>query len=466
MPGTVGSYRKGSASVSPSWNTEDGTAQTVVEMYDRLNDASPEVSCSASFNVRASGDEDSRYRMVFRPRPKVGTLAITRTSGSVVLTQVAWGATIGANNYAVDWETGVVEFPSSAAGVAHTATWTGDASVLLAEELHLLQKRLTNLETYLSSPTGAIHVRYLRVVGGVVQGVTDFEGGSTSAYALRLKSSTTGSGDLLFERYQAQYDPEVGGSGTRYLAFTMARPSSGDNTTHTVKWAHASGTPVIGVTGTGYASFSTTTGVITFSAVNLASHVTGTLGTGNGGTGGTAAASAGGVGYGTGSALAYTSAGTAGHVLQSNGSSAPAFVAGVTVVYNQAGIWAAEDDATATLSGNDRLLVNGDQLRVFYIVDTGGSPDEVILALDGQEIVNTIPGGDPVVVDVRICRNGSTTAKAWVVIHQFGGSPTVSVVDLSGLSNLGATSSYNLTLNTSGDDIIRVFTVEKIAAKN
>lgn len=59
----------------------------------------------------------------------------------------------------------------------------------------------------------------------------------------------------------------------------------------------------------------------------LTTGVTGTLPIANGGTNSTATATAGGVGYGTGTAHAYTSAGTSGQFLQSNGSSAPSWVA-------------------------------------------------------------------------------------------------------------------------------------------
>ena len=53
------------------------------------------------------------------------------------------------------------------------------------------------------------------------------------------------------------------------------------------------------------------------------STATGTLPIGNGGTNGTAAPTAGAVAYGTGTAYAFTSAGTTGQVLLSNGSSSP-----------------------------------------------------------------------------------------------------------------------------------------------
>jgi len=57
------------------------------------------------------------------------------------------------------------------------------------------------------------------------------------------------------------------------------------------------------------------------------STVTGTLAIANGGTNSTATPTSGGVGYGTGTAHAYTSAGTSGQVLTSNGTSAPTWAA-------------------------------------------------------------------------------------------------------------------------------------------
>jgi hypothetical protein len=59
----------------------------------------------------------------------------------------------------------------------------------------------------------------------------------------------------------------------------------------------------------------------------LTTGVTGTLPIANGGTNATAAPTAGGVPYGTGTAYAFTSAGTAGYVLTSNGASAPTWAA-------------------------------------------------------------------------------------------------------------------------------------------
>ena len=60
-----------------------------------------------------------------------------------------------------------------------------------------------------------------------------------------------------------------------------------------------------------------------YGKIGLTTHVSGTLPIANGGTNSTATPTAGGAGYGTGTAHAYTAAGTSGQVLTSNGASAP-----------------------------------------------------------------------------------------------------------------------------------------------
>lgn len=99
--------------------------------------------------------------------------------------------------------------------------------------------------------------------------------------------------------------------------------------------AATGGGTVSSVSGTGSVNGITLTGTVTstgsltlggaLSGVSLTTQVTGTLPIANGGTNGTASPVAGAVAYGTGSAYAFTAAGTAGQVLLSNGSSAPSF---------------------------------------------------------------------------------------------------------------------------------------------
>ena len=114
------------------------------------------------------------------------------------------------------------------------------------------------------------------------------------------KSGTTAlvAGDIVSGQvYLIEYD------GTR---FQLINPSS------------SSGVSTISFGSTGLTPSTATNGAVT---------VAGTLAIANGGTNSTATATAGGVGYGTGTSHAYTSVGTSGYLLQSNGASAPSWVA-------------------------------------------------------------------------------------------------------------------------------------------
>jgi len=113
---------------------------------------------------------------------------------------------------------------------------------------------------------------------------------------------------------------------------TLPIGSGGTNTTAT---ATANG--VTYGTGTAYAFtaagttgqvlIATTSSAPSWGQVSLTAGVTGTLPIANGGTNSTATATAGGIGYGTGTAYAFTAAGTSGQVLTSNGVSAPTWAA-------------------------------------------------------------------------------------------------------------------------------------------
>jgi len=71
----------------------------------------------------------------------------------------------------------------------------------------------------------------------------------------------------------------------------------------------------------------TGTSALTAGTVSLTTEVTGTLPIANGGTNSTATPTSGGAAYGTGTAFAFTAAGTAGQILTSNGTSAPTWQA-------------------------------------------------------------------------------------------------------------------------------------------
>lgn len=128
-------------------------------------------------------------------------------------------------------------------------------------------------------------------------------------------SVTNGAGSITIDNTAPDQTVVLTGAGTTsisgtYPSFTI---TSNDQFVGTVTSVAASG----GTTG------------LTFSGSPITSAGTltlgGTLAVANGGTNGTATPTAGTVAYGTGTAYAFTSAGTAGQVLLSNGSSAPSF---------------------------------------------------------------------------------------------------------------------------------------------
>ena len=102
--------------------------------------------------------------------------------------------------------------------------------------------------------------------------------------------------------------------------------------------------------------------------IGLTTHVSGTLPIANGGTNATATPTAGALAYGTGTAYAFTAAGTAGQVLTSNGASAPIWSSiGAGDVSGPA---SATDNAIARYDGTSGKLI---QNSVTTIDDTGNA---------------------------------------------------------------------------------------------
>ena len=102
--------------------------------------------------------------------------------------------------------------------------------------------------------------------------------------------------------------------------------------------------------------------------IGLTTHISGVLPIANGGTNGTSTPTAGAVPYGTGTAYAFTAAGTAGQVLTSNGAAAPTWAtnAGGDVT----GPASSTDNAIARFDGTTGKLI---QNSVTTIDDTGAA---------------------------------------------------------------------------------------------
>jgi hypothetical protein len=119
-------------------------------------------------------------------------------------------------------------------------------------------------------------------------------------------TATVATGDLLYGSAANTWSKLAAGTNGYILTLASGVPT----------WSAA---PATGVTTFSAGSTGLTPNTATSGAVTLA----GTLAIANGGTNGTATPTAGGSAYGTGTAYAFTAAGTAGQVLLSNGSSAP-----------------------------------------------------------------------------------------------------------------------------------------------
>jgi hypothetical protein len=206
--------------------------------------------------------------------------------------------------------------------------------------------------------------------------------GTLGATSGGTSQSTYTTGDILYASASNTLSKLPIGSTGQILTIAAGVPSWGA--------APASGVTSFSAGTTGLTPATATTGAVTLA---------GTLAIANGGTNGTAAPTAGGVPYGTGTAYAFTAAGTSGYVLTSNGAGAPTWAASagatVTATSTNATFYPTFNSATSgsftvanvnasytynPSTGNlsapqhvssNGLIVNATTVSTSYTIDTG-----------------------------------------------------------------------------------------------
>ncbi len=198
---------------------------------------------------------------------------------------------------------------------------------------------------------------------------------------------------------------------------------------------------------TGMTLHSNGAGVPTWSTINLASaaEVSGILPIANGGTNGTAAPTAGAVAYGTGTAYAFTAAGTTGMTLHSNGAGAPTWsLVNLASATEVTGILPVGNGGTGLAALAAGSLLYGSGASPMNTLGIGGNG--TVLTSNGA-----VPSWNALTTNASLTGNGTTSSFAinlsntnnWAVNQNFN----------AGITFTGATSPLvtNGTAGTSGD---------------
>lgn len=223
--------------------------------------------------------------------------------------------------------------------------------------------------------------------------------------------------------------------------------------------------------------------------IGLTTHVSGTLPIANGGTNSTATPTNGGVSYGTGSAFAFTAAGTAGQALVSTGAAAPVWA--TLTLENLPDAWAkrlvkAATTANITLSGTQTVdgiaLVAGDRVLVknqtnpqengIYVVaagawsrsadaDAASELSSAVVAVDQ----GTVNGGDRFGNTFKTTGTLGTTACNWYRLldsSDIGANVQAYDATLAALASL-AWSAGTQVVTLIGDNTVSLATVGSAA---
>jgi hypothetical protein len=272
----------------------------------------------------------------------------------------------------------------------------------------------------------------------IANGTIPGTGTVTSVSALTLGTAGT---DLTSTVANSTTTPVITLNVPNASATNRGALTSADWTTFNNKLSSTTGVTTINGGTTGLTPATATSGAITLAGTlattnggtgstatayaSLTANVSGTLPIANGGTNSTATPTAGGIGYGTGTAIAITAAGTSGQALISNGAGAPSWgVAGATVtttstnatfypVFNAStsgSLTTANVNASFTynpslgtllapqVAASNGLVLNNSTVSTSYTIPTGYNASSVGAITINSGVTVTVPSGQRWVV--------------------------------------------------------------------
>ena len=267
--------------------------------------------------------------------------------------------------------------------------------------------------------------------------------GSGNVTSLGTIASGTWQGSTVQTAYGGTGVTTSTGSGSSVLntSPTLVTPLLGTPTSGNL--ANCTGYPAGSLTGNFVSTFSAgTTGFTPSTATTGAVTLAGTLSIANGGTNSTATPTAGSVGYGTGTAHAYSAAGTSGQALISAGASAPAFgaLAIGTANTNVSGALTVTNGGTGVATLTGYVYGNGTSAMT-------ASTTIPTSALSGN-FVSTFSGGTTGLTPSTATAGAITLAGTLAIANGGTGSTTAATVAGTGISVSGTFP--NQTVTNSG----------------
>jgi hypothetical protein len=281
-----------------------------------------------------TGDNATNSLYTANPMTTAGDLILGGASGTQTRLP------IGSNAYVLTSNGTTASWAASAAGFTDPMTTRGD--IIIRNAANATARLGIGANTYVLTSDG-----------------TDISWAAPGA----------GSGDMVLASVQTVTGAKTFGTiGGAVGKFILAGSTSGSSILNAAAVAGSTTFTLPTTTGTliGTGDTGTVTNAMLAGSIDAATKFTGLTPIANGGTNSSATATAGGAGYGTGTAHAYTAAGTAGQVLQSNGSSAPTWVdsAGVSTATLYRTILTGSSSHIAALVAGDYSISNGEATAV------------------------------------------------------------------------------------------------------